>query len=262
MADAMLSKTDAKSSKKGSSALNWAKGKNPKRKASGDDSRSKNDDTSSSNGAKIISSGEAGTVTSRLKGLSQNTSKASKEPTLADVFFSPEKYTARTEITKNGFRVSQVNGRRGMLRLQNLQLKKKKTVDKESDNVFKAAAQAYRSKDNVDTSVDDTLADTVNEFFREGTSDEKYNELMKSVARPENCVSLTRTRVHQLIWDLLSPQTRSFDSVIQQHQETVVKASCNITKLLNMLCKLKPDLCDDCQQEMQSCIDLGIDSIA
>ncbi|CAG2244870.1 unnamed protein product [Mytilus edulis] len=140
--------------------------------------------------------------------------------------------------------------------------KKQKTVDKEGDNVFKAAAQAYRSKDNVDTSVDDTLADTVNEFFREGISDEKYNELMKSVARPENCVSLTRTRVNQLIWDLLSPQTRSFDSVIQQHQETVVKASCNITKLLNMLCKLKSELGDDCQQEMQSCIDLGIDSIA
>ncbi|XP_052069417.1 uncharacterized protein LOC127708552 [Mytilus californianus] len=139
---------------------------------------------------------------------------------------------------------------------------KKKTVDKEGENVFKAAAQAYRSKDNVDTSVDDTLADTFNEFFREGISDEKYNELMKSVARPENCVSLTRTRVNQLIWDLLSPQTRSFDSVIQQHQKTVVKASCNITKLLNMLCKLKPDLGDNCQQEIQSCIDLVIDLLA
>ncbi|CAG2196785.1 unnamed protein product [Mytilus edulis] len=110
--------------------------------------------------------------------------------------------------------------------------------------------------------VDDTLAETVNEFFREGISDEKYNDLMKSVARPENCVSLTITRANQLIWDLLSPQTRSFVSVIQHHQETVVKASCNITNLLNTLCKLKPDLGDDCQQEMHSCIDLGIDSLA
>ncbi|CAG2244868.1 unnamed protein product [Mytilus edulis] len=39
--------------------------------------------------------------------------------------------------------------------------KNKKTVDKDGDNVFKAATQAnYRFKDNVDTSVDDTLAKT------------------------------------------------------------------------------------------------------
>ncbi|XP_063420651.1 uncharacterized protein LOC134705866 [Mytilus trossulus] len=294
MADAMLSKTDSKSLKKGSSASNEAKGKNPKRKSSGDDSRSKNDDTSScSSGAKIVSSGEAGTVASRLKGLSQNTGEASKEPTLAEVFsvlknMQQEQSSQKTDfvslksmvdelyyVEPEGYEESQGadpevfdennndnNDHVGDTEVAEPPAKKQKTVDKEGDNVFKAAAQAYRSKDNVDTSVDDTLADTVNECFREGISDEKYNELMKSVARPENCVSLTRTRVNQLIWDLLSPQTRSFDSVIQQHQETVVKASCNITKLLNMLCKLKSELGDDCQQEMQSCIDLGIDSIA
>ncbi|CAC5374932.1 unnamed protein product [Mytilus coruscus] len=295
MADAMLSKTDAKSLKKGSSASNEAKGKNSKRKASGDVSRSKNDDTSSSNGAKTVSSGEAGTVTSRQKGFSQNTSEVSKEPTLADVFpvlknIQQEQSSQKTDFVSlksmvdelyfaepEGYDEIRSADPEGAYDKNNNHdnndhvvdaavaeppAKKQKTVDKEGDNVFKAAEQAYRSKDNVDTSVDDTLADTVNEFFREGISDEKYNELMKSVARPENCVSLTRTRVNQLIWDLLSPQTRPFDSVIQQHQETVVKASCNITNLLNMLCKLTPDLGDDCQQEMQSCIDLGIDSLA
>ncbi|CAG2248553.1 unnamed protein product [Mytilus edulis] len=136
-----------------------------------------------------------------------------------------------------------------MRRLQNLQPKNKKNVDKEGDNVFKAASQAHRSKDNVDN--DDTLAETVNEFFREGISDEKYNELMKSVARPENYVSLTK--IYSLL--KLGPLTRLY-------QEIVVKTSCNITKLLNTLCELKPDLGDDCQQEMQSCIDLGFNSLA
>ncbi|CAG2190554.1 unnamed protein product [Mytilus edulis] len=200
MADAMLSKTDSKSLKKGSSASNEAKGKNPKRKSSGDDSRSKNDDTNScSSGAKIVSSGEAGTVASRLKGLSQNTGEASKEPTLAEVF-SSEEHATGTEFPKTDF-VS--------------------------------------------------LKSMVDELYY--VEPEGYDESQ---------VQTLRTRVNQLIWDLLSPQTRSFDSVIQQHQETVVKASCNITKLLNMLCKLKSELGDDCQQEMQSCIDLGIDSIA
>lgn len=85
-----------------------------------------------------------------------------------------------------------------MIMLQNLQLKNKnKTV--EGDNVLKAAAKAYRSKDTVDTSIDKTLADTVDGFFREGISDETYNELMISMVRPKN--SLSRTRLNQLIWD-------------------------------------------------------------
>lgn len=86
MADAMLSKTDAKFLKKGLSGSNDAKGKNHRmRKVLGNNSRSKNEDTSSRSWAKILSSGKAGTVNLRPRGLSPNTSKASKEPTWADV---------------------------------------------------------------------------------------------------------------------------------------------------------------------------------
>jgi hypothetical protein len=67
------------------------------------------------------------------------------------------------------------------------------------------------SKDTVDVKINDDLADVGNGFSREGISDEKYSEIMKSIARPENCASLTKTRVNQLVWDLLLPQTKSFD---------------------------------------------------
>ena len=98
---------------------------------------------------------------------------------------------------------------------------------------FKTVGNDYKAKDTVDVNINDDLADVVNGFFRERISDEKYSEIMKSVARPEPCTSLTNTGVNQLVWDLLLPQTKSFDSLIQQHQETIIKPASNVTKILN-----------------------------
>jgi hypothetical protein len=47
----------------------------------------------------------------------------------------------------------------------------------------------------------------INVIIREGISDEKYQDLLKTVLRPENCSSLTRTKVNQLVWNWLSPYT-------------------------------------------------------
>ena len=134
-------------------------------------------------------------------------------------------------------------------------------VSRTSSSIFKSVANDYKAKDAVDSKIDDDLADVVNVFFREGISDEKYQDLMKSISRPENCTSLTRTRVNQLVWDLLQPQTRSFNSVILQHQETVIKASCNIAKLLSKL--NQSDMTDENQYKLdiQSCMDIGLESL-
>jgi hypothetical protein len=37
------------------------------------------------------------------------------------------------------------------------------------------------------------------------------------------------------VWDLLLAQTKSFDSVIQQLQERIIKAASIVTKILNKL---------------------------
>jgi hypothetical protein len=76
----------------------------------------------------------------------------------------------------------------------------------------------------------------VNCIFREGISDEKYNEFLKEIKRPENCTSLTK------------------DVMVQSQQNTVIKASCNIVKLLNKLETMKETVEIG---EIQSCIDLG-----
>ena len=68
-----------------------------------------------------------------------------------------------------------------------------------SGNIFKTVGNDCKAKDTVDVKNNDELADVVNGFFREGISDEKYSEIMKSIARPENCTSLTKTRVSKSI---------------------------------------------------------------
>ena len=56
-----------------------------------------------------------------------------------------------------------------------------------SGNIFKTVGNDYKAKDTVDVTINDELADVVNGFFREGISDEKYSDIMRSIARPENC---------------------------------------------------------------------------
>jgi DNA-binding SARP family transcriptional activator len=62
------------------------------------------------------------------------------------------------------------------------------------------------------------------------------------------------------VWDLLLPQTKSFDSIIQQ--ETSVKAASNVTKILNKLNQVECSNEDKCKQDIQSCMDMGMESLA
>jgi hypothetical protein len=127
---------------------------------------------------------------------------------------------------------------------------------------LKTVGNDCKAKDTVDVKINDDIADVVNGFVREGISDEKYSEIMKSIARSEHCTSLTKTGVNQLVWDLLLPQTKSFNSVIQQHQETIIKAASNVTKLLNKLKQVDSSNEEKCKQDRQACMDMGMESLA
>lgn len=100
-------------------------------------------------------------------------------------------------------------------------------------NVFKSLAGKYQQAESVDNEVNDCLASFVNVSFRNGITDEKQSELTKSINRPVNCESLTKTRVNQGIWRLLKPNTQADDNKMQQIQNLIVKSACNITKLLD-----------------------------
>ena len=103
----------------------------------------------------------------------------------------------------------------------------------------------YNSTEEVDTPVDFHLATLVNKVFREGISDEKFQKLLKETHRPDNCQSLIKTRVNNLVWNLLLPQVHSVDSNMQQIQDAVVKSAIIIKKVLASCCDiLPPDKCN------------------
>jgi hypothetical protein len=97
----------------------------------------------------------------------------------------------------------------------NLQLRNKKPTESgecsnqgsDSSSVFKGLSEKFKIKEKIDKPVDSELADLVNALFLNGIPESKLSDLLKSVDRPENCNMLTKTRVNQLIWDLLSDYT-------------------------------------------------------
>lgn len=133
------------------------------------------------------------------------------------------------------------------------------TKKAKSDNVFAIAAKNFKVNETVDDKVGDELATMINSLFREGISDEKFQDLLKNVNRPENCNALTKTRVNQLIWDLLSPSTRSYDSCLQQHQNSVIKAACCVVTILDTLDKIKRN--EENSDDIQKCIEYGLDAV-
>lgn len=98
----------------------------------------------------------------------------------------------------------------------------------------------------------------VNELFREGLNDDYFNELLKSIKRPENCKSLIKTKVNQAMWNILNPDTRNCDAKFQVIQSAVIKASVNLTKLASKLNEMDTDIVEG----LQSLITLATDSFA
>ena len=95
---------------------------------------------------------------------------------------------------------------------------------------FKDLVEKFKVKEKVDSPVDSDLAELVNSMFQNGLQDHQLSELVKNINRPENCSMLTKTRVNQLVWDLLSEENK-----IQYRQGLLIKTAILITKLVNKL---------------------------
>ena len=85
----------------------------------------------------------------------------------------------------------------------------------------------------MDAEINDDLAGFVNNAFRSVIAEEKQTEMIKTVLRPINCDSLVKTRVNLGIWRLLKSHTQTDDVKLQNVQNSVVKASSCVVKLLD-----------------------------
>ena len=95
--------------------------------------------------------------------------------------------------------------------------------------VFTSIAEKLHMPEKVDLDVDSQLSTMINKlmFRKEKPVEEKLKEKLNLILRPANCTSLVTTKVDELIWQRLRPQTRSFDSWAQVAQACIVKSACN-----------------------------------
>ncbi|ESO83951.1 hypothetical protein LOTGIDRAFT_155256 [Lottia gigantea] len=75
----------------------------------------------------------------------------------------------------------------------------------------------------------------INNWFRDGVDDDRYNELIKSIPRPKNCETLMTVKTNQLVWDFLSQSTRTMDKRIQNAQTSIIKGAVSLSKITDTL---------------------------
>ena len=103
------------------------------------------------------------------------------------------------------------------------------------------------------------MAELVNSMFQNDLPDHQLSELVKNINRPENCSMLTKTRVNQLILDLLSDCTRSEENKIQYRQGLLIKTAILITKLGNKFNECKNN--ENLDVPIQELTDLETDAL-
>ena len=117
---------------------------------------------------------------------------------------------------------------------------KKQKVDNDSNNNrFSSLAKRCKVSEVCDTKVDESLATTVTDLFRNGMNEEQYLHLVKdeNTPRPENCEGLSVVRTNQLIWNVLPPWAQTSDKKMQSIEKTIVKAAVILTKTINLMTK-------------------------
>ena len=116
--------------------------------------------------------------------------------------------------------------------------------DENNNSRFKSMAKRFKSVEQCDTNIDETLALNLTELFRNGIDEDRYEELIKSEAksRPENCEGLVPVKMNQLIWDAVSTQARGTDRKLQNIETSVVKAASVLAKVVDKMAKMEADL--------------------
>ena len=142
--------------------------------------------------------------------------------------------------------------------------KKQKVDTNNNPTRFSSMAKRRKVLEVCDTKIDDTLAENINDLFRNGMNEDQYVELTKDEnnARPENCEGLTVVRTNQLIWNVISPYAQTADKKLQFIERSVVKAATILTKTVNEMANHEQDENQDDNPEMNGYIDNCNDVLA
>ncbi|ESO91460.1 hypothetical protein LOTGIDRAFT_153904 [Lottia gigantea] len=106
------------------------------------------------------------------------------------------------------------------------------------------AGKKLRVKDKCDVPVIDELASLVDRWFREEIEEDHWFELIKTIARRENC-TLVNIKTNQFVWGFLTVSTKIADKKIQNAQTSLVKGAIIVTKLTDVFGRASNEGSDD-----------------
>ena len=123
---------------------------------------------------------------------------------------------------------------------------------------FVSMAARCKTAESCDKEIDGVLANNIDELFRNGMNEKQYEDLLKheNTNRPQNCESLSVVKTNQLVWDILSPETRTSDKKLQNVELSVVKGATILAKVVNRIAEL------DQNEENDKLIEMCNDSLA
>jgi hypothetical protein len=120
------------------------------------------------------------------------------------------------------------------------------------DDPIANISKKYLLDELTSSSISKSLAETINKVFREGLNDERYQSMMKEIARPQNCEALCKIKVNPLIWNIISAQTRTVDIQFQHLHNSVIKGPILIAQMIDMICKSKNHTSDVIEKGMDA----------
>ena len=101
--------------------------------------------------------------------------------------------------------------------------------------ILGSVAAEYNLDEQCEEEISPKLAGIVNKLLRNRLNEDKLKEKLNKSTRPKNCDNITGVKVNAEIWPKLQPSTRSYDIKMQRVQNTLLKATIPIVKVVNQL---------------------------
>ena len=121
--------------------------------------------------------------------------------------------------------------------------KRTRSESPEVKNRFVEMKKRFKNVESCDVGVDELLANNINDLFSNGMEEKKFNDLVsdKKYTRPENCENLRVVKLNKLVWEAVSASARCNDKKMQNIENTVVKASIGLTKIVNSMANIEDE---------------------
>jgi plastocyanin len=112
--------------------------------------------------------------------------------------------------------------------------KAEKQIVEPSESILQRIKDAMATEEQGEN-LSEAVAEICSLLVEKGLSEEKLMEIEKKHLPPGNCQALAPTKVNQVVWNIISPNTRSADLVSQRVQTKLAKAMTALAKGMDEL---------------------------